>query len=375
MDADYDELWQLYFNSSTDPQEANRLLKQIISQMSQNETDQRFTTDILKEHQSLKIFIIVIYSIVIFFGFIENLLVFIVIAKHKHLHKVTNIFIASLTISDIMLCVFNLPFQLHYQLTENWMFGEVLCRIIMPTFGLPIFYSTACMMMIAVDRFILIVFPFKKRISKTTALCLVILIVFVTICLSTPVMVHAEYKNDDDELISMGRVICMEKWITTINGMVYSVSIFTIQMILPFTLTTILYFKIYAVLKGRPLKRSETRRNYRTNKILIAIVVLFAVSWLPWNIYSLIISFNPKVVRGAYFTLIDLLLKIIAMSSTCINPFLYGWLNGNFRKELGFMLGKKLSFTRNGYTNTYAESSKCDAPQSVNNDNKFTTAV
>lgn len=38
----------------------------------------------------------------------------------------------------------------------------------------------------------------------------------------------------------------------------------------------------------------------------------------------------------------DLLLKLFAMGSACINPFLYGWLNGNFKKELGKMLGYRI---------------------------------
>jgi hypothetical protein len=34
-----------------------------------------------------------------------------------------------LAMADICLCVFNLPLQLHYQVTDNWIFGSVLCRL------------------------------------------------------------------------------------------------------------------------------------------------------------------------------------------------------------------------------------------------------
>ncbi|XP_021378420.1 neuropeptide Y receptor type 6-like [Mizuhopecten yessoensis] len=339
-------------------------------QMSQqNETDQ-IEDDILHSSEPLRIFIITIYAIVIIMGFIENLLVVIVIVRHRHLHKVTNIFIASLAVSDIVLCVFNLPFQLHYQLTDFWVFGEILCRIIMPTFGVPIFYSTTCMMMIAVDRYILIVFPFKKRITKEMAILIISVIVFITFGLATPVMVHTRYDVINIPLFNIHKIFCYEKW-PRFGALTYTFAIFFFQVLLPFGVTAILYFKIHRVLQQRPLKRSETRRNNRTNRILISIVGLFAVSWLPWNIFALIITLNHKTVYGPYFRLIDLILKIIAMSSACINPFLYGWLNDNFRKEFGIMLGKKIKQVRhNGYTNTYAEASRTCVVQ-----DKLTTAL
>lgn len=83
------------------------------------------------------------------------------------------------------------------------------------------------------------------------------------------------------------------------------------------------------------MKKHDTRRNQRTNKILIAVVLTFTICWLPWNLFALTAEFSHKLVKGRYFILIDLMLKVFAMSSACINPFLYGWLNDNFKKELG----------------------------------------
>ena len=60
--------------------------------------------------------VIVLYSVVISFGFFANLLVVMVIVRHKQLHTITNIFICLLSIADVMLCVFNMPLQLHSQL-------------------------------------------------------------------------------------------------------------------------------------------------------------------------------------------------------------------------------------------------------------------
>ena len=82
----------------------------------------------------------------------------------------------------------------------------------------------------------------------------------------------------------------------------------------------------------------DTRRSQRTNRILVAVVLTFTLCWLPWNLFSLYVEFYNKNV-ASYVNLLDLLLKLGAISSSCINPFLYGWLNDNFKKELGKCCG------------------------------------
>lgn len=106
--------------------------------------------------------VIILYSLVIIFGFFANMLVVVVIFRYKQLHTVTNIFICYLAIADVALCVFNLPIQLHYQLSNNWMFGRLLCHVAMPTFGVPLFSSTLSILMIAIDQYMSVVYPFKK---------------------------------------------------------------------------------------------------------------------------------------------------------------------------------------------------------------------
>ena len=61
----------------------------------------------------VKIFIIAMYVIVIIISICINLLVLILVAKQKP-KNITTIFIANLAVSDIGLCAFGLPVQLHY---------------------------------------------------------------------------------------------------------------------------------------------------------------------------------------------------------------------------------------------------------------------
>ncbi|XP_041585553.1 probable G-protein coupled receptor 83 isoform X2 [Vulpes lagopus] len=76
------------------------------------------------------------------------------------------------------------------------------------------------------------------------------------------------------------------------------------------------------------------RKKKKTIKMLMLVVVLFALCWFPLNCYVLLLS--SKVIHtnnALYFAF-----HWFAMSSTCYNPFIYCWLNENFRIELKALL-------------------------------------
>jgi neuropeptide Y receptor len=65
--------------------------------------------------------------------------------------------------------------------------------------------------------------------------------------------------------------------------------------------------------------------------MLIAMVVIFAICWLPLNIVHMVAEFHRSEL--SHYKVLFLSTHVIAMSSTIYNPFLYSWLNDNFRKE------------------------------------------
>jgi len=65
--------------------------------------------------------------------------------------------------------------------------------------------------------------------------------------------------------------------------------------------------------------------------MLIAMVVIFAICWLPLNIVHMVAEFHRSELK--HYKVLFLSTHVIAMSSTIYNPFLYSWLNDNFRKE------------------------------------------
>lgn len=82
------------------------------------------------------------------------------------------------------------------------------------------------------------------------------------------------------------------------------------------------------------LKHShEKSKRLKMNILLAFIAIIFAASWLPLNIFNILSdsSANLKVTHSYY--LINAICILLGMSSAVSNPFLYGFLNENFKRE------------------------------------------
>lgn len=282
-----------------------------------------------------QVFIVVLYAFVILTGVLGNgVVVFAVVVRHRNLQTATSVFIASLAFSDVGLCAFNLPLQLHYQLTDNWFFGETLCRAIFAGFAVPMYVSTLTILLIAYDRYRQIVYPLHDGLTFRTALSLVAISLVGSVLLSTPVVFFTSISTLSDPDLDINRHYCVENWPNVEARISYGILTFSFQFCVPLLVSAVLYYRIYVRLKTRPIRRQRNARRLNTNRILVAIVTLFLVCWSPWNLFSLVTEVDYGLVRGPNFKATDLLLKAFALGSSCVNPFLYCWLNANFRAEL-----------------------------------------
>ena len=113
---------------------------------------------------------------------------------------------------------------------------------------------------------------------------------------------------------------------------------FIYQFALPLTINVLAYLRIGATLwKATYIgnvtahqQQANIHAKMKTTLMLILVVSAFAVCWFPLNMYLLISHFYPS----AKNTLAYLWCHFIAMSSVCINPVAFGFLNQNFRAEL-----------------------------------------
>lgn len=282
------------------------------------------------KRKSVVVTIVVIYVIVIVLGTLGSTLVFVTVLKTRAMWNATNTFIANLAVADIFVCSFDLPLTLYYQLTEDWVFSRPLCHVIPAMFAITNYSSTLTLAVIAIDRYLLIVCPLKPKISGKMAVVIVVLIGLLSTAASTPIAVYATYFDIHLEVYQIRRRYCTENWPNALSRQIFTALSLLLQFFIPLIVIALLYYLIFVRLRRR-VNTKQNAGKTRTNKMLLAVVSVFAVTWLPYNILTICSEFWNYQVTGRYFRMTDLLLRVLALSSSCVNPFLYGWMNRNFR--------------------------------------------
>lgn len=163
-------------------------------------------------------------------------------------------------------------------------------------------------MSIAVDRYFVIIFPFKKRMSVKMCIVIIIIIWISACTLTLPYAVFIKLADVEED----GRIIkfCNENWPHDASRRTFSTCTSVIQFIVPFVIIAFCYSKVCSKLKIRakfkPGTKSarkeelERERSRRTNRMLIAMVIIFGLAWLPLNVHNLVVDFYDTANNWAY---------------------------------------------------------------------------
>ena len=82
--------------------------------------------------QTVRIFL---YSLIFLLCVLGNSLVITVLVRNRRMRTVTNLFLLSLAASDLMLCLFCIPFTLIPNLMKDFVFGSGICKVVMYFMG------------------------------------------------------------------------------------------------------------------------------------------------------------------------------------------------------------------------------------------------
>lgn len=300
----------------------------------------------------------ILYTGIFVIGLIGNVLVCYVVCRNKAMQTVTNMFITNLALSDVLLCVLAVPFTPLYTFLGRWVFGRFLCHTVPYAQGCSVYISTLTLTAIAMDRFFVIIYPFHPRMKITTCLMIITAVWVFSLLLTLPYGLYMSlntYDNIDDHY-------CEEDWPSESSRKLYGSVTVVLQFILPFLIISVCYILVSIKLNDRARTKpgcktskkeeADRERKKRTNRMLISMVGVFGISWLPLNSVNIFNDFYET--KSDIYTVLFFVAHCIAMSSTCYNPFLYAWLNENFRKEFKQVLPcfHNAGYNNNGYNNS-----------------------
>ena len=239
--------------------------------------------------------------------------------------------------------------NLYRVLYNQWHLGEFMCKFAPMFQGTNVFVSTISITAIALDRFQVIVYPTKDSMKRIGAAAALISIWIISFLMASPLIIFS--KEETTPFPGMAPIrYCIEDPDLNEEKGAYSVASMVVQYFLPIVIVSIAHFRICNKLKYRmanqqhvvnsrsPYQKRKTqrqsRRKKRTNILLASIAIIFALSWLPLNIFNILSEFRFTLFQDKInINVVYVVCHMLVLSSACTNPLLYGWLNENFRTE------------------------------------------
>ena len=268
-----------------------------------------------------------------------NTLLCVAFVKNNRLRSVTNMFVLTLAVSDIVMSLTCMPLSEGSLIAGNWIFGDLLCHIQGFLAHFLAFLSLQMMAITAVNRYFRVIKPdLYKKIFTPGYTSLIILSASL---LSGGILGSIMFAQHGKLFVfHPGKAICVNLYRSLICTQKYTIFSSVTFVFLPAVVIIWCYTKVFRSIRGhfRQLAASkmssESINNINPAEIVItravfAIVIAFFLCWIPCIVIDLVdISRDDWFDRRVY-----LAYTYFAYTSSAINPIIYGIMNRSFRVE------------------------------------------
>nr|C3ZQF9.1 RecName: Full=QRFP-like peptide receptor [Branchiostoma floridae] len=291
---------------------------------------------------------LVFYVIIFLAALLGNTLVVVVVWKNKVMRTTMNIFICSLAASDLLITIVCIPVTLMQNMLQNWIMGDFMCKLVPFIQTIAVASSILTLTGIAIERYYAIIHPLKVKylLSKTRAGIILALVWVVSVGVATPMLFVHKAEEIHDFLYEQRFVTCQEKWWGQTQQTSYTIFNLVVLFIIPLLTMTSLYIRIAHRLwvqqpvgvTGNFAHGNSVRRKRQAVKMLVVVVLLFAVCWLPYHTVTVMNELTGLRLEEKSAKLLIAIVQLIAFSNSFNNPVVYAILNENFKKNFMTML-------------------------------------
>ncbi|KAK2814543.1 hypothetical protein Q5P01_000269 [Channa striata] len=274
---------------------------------------------------------IAIYTLIFLIFFV------IMFSLSRQLHTPTNLLLLSLAVSDFLVGLFVMPFQI--LLTEPcWFLGDLVCALYYVLPYITVNASIVNMVLISVDRYVAICDPLRYSTKITQRR------VRIYVLLSWISSVFYSFLILYDNLKQPGRYnSCYGECVINIIGAVDIV----ISFIIPVSTIVVLYLRVFvvAVSQARAMRSHITavklqssvtvtvkKSELKAARTLGVVVAVFLMCYCPP--YCVSLSGINLTVGSSTSNLIVFLL----FSNSCLNPLIYAFFYPWFKKSMKLIL-------------------------------------
>ncbi|XP_076453478.1 5-hydroxytryptamine receptor 2A-like [Babylonia areolata] len=175
---------------------------------------------------------ILVLAPLVVFGIGGNALVILAVSLERRLQNVTNYFLLSLAVTDLLVSLIVMPFSIINEFTGRWLFGLILCNLYVTADVLMCTSSILHLCTISLERYVGIRYPlWAKNKSKRTVFFKIVLVWTLALAITSPITVLGVV--NDSNILNDG--VCL---LTNQHFIIYG-SIFA--FFIPLTIMVLMY--------------------------------------------------------------------------------------------------------------------------------------
>ena len=259
----------------------------------------------------------------------------------KTMRKPINFSIVNMAMSDLLFPIFVIPQDIQELYINSWLIsgplGQTLCKLGSFLPGVSLFVSIQSLVLIAVDRFGAVVFPLRSPLISSKLCPFFILATWII-----AIAFYSPYLFAFKLFEYPGGLVCWLGWKEvfgeTSSSVYYTVSILIIIDLLPLVFIAVLYITIYIKLKSQKIPGEQSanagkqrqQREQNVLKMAIAIVLGFAVCWLPYVIFWFLRIFASDI-WSCGFQYFESFASLMVRINCAMNPCICLIFSRNYR--------------------------------------------
>ena len=304
-----------------------------------NSTDPEIQCEYHNDTRTEQVFKLTAYFIILFGSLIGNVLVILVVVLNRQMRTVTNYLFVNMAVADLLLAAFNMPLAIKLIATRSMDWSVPLCKMIPFVQSLSVAGSVLTLTAISIDRFLAIMFPLKRYVTFSIARIMIAVVWIVGIAVNSPILYAMKIVFYEQGQKSY----CLEVWtpvFTENAARDFTIVLFLASYVFPLLTMSVLYSFVIHNLWVRKVPGVQTQANQlradrskkKVLKMLLAVVVVFALCWLPVYIMQFITFFGQETFPCGAPASFSFVGYFLGHASSAINPAMYAAFNSRFRK-------------------------------------------
>ena len=285
------------------------------------------------------------YSVLLLLSLVGNSMVPAVVYRNPELHTSVNYFIASMSVSDVLIPIFALPERIKQVFVpqETWQidgsFGSLLCKLRAFVTDTSIIVTVLTLVIVSLQRFFAVKYPFKTQSLREKKACFIVISgIWILSMLCSSLNFYTWRLTTVNTTTE-----CVRRWEPAFNSaeadkieyIVFQVLFSIIPLIILTSVypRTIVFFyrkRTPGQLQKHQLKRNE-KKYRRITYMLFTVVIVFLVPQTSLTVYVFLSSFAWDSLHPCSKRQVEFVLIYLSYIYQALNPFIYCMFNARYK--------------------------------------------